>query len=96
MTSAADHMPLSEVRRRLSEVVARIERENGRVVITKRGRRVAVMLSIDEMEGLEETIDVFSDLALVRRIPTGQSEINAGKAEELTKDQALALIKRRS
>jgi tRNA G18 (ribose-2'-O)-methylase SpoU len=35
MVSAAEHMPLADVKNRLSEVVDRLEREHGRIVITK-------------------------------------------------------------
>jgi prevent-host-death family protein len=42
---------------RLSEVVERLEREHGRVVITKHGRPAAVVLSVADLEGLEETLE---------------------------------------
>ena len=95
MTSAAEHMPLAEVKNRLSEVVDRLEREHGRVVITKHGRPAAVVLSVDDLEGLEETLDILSDPKLMRRIRKAEAEVAAGEAVELTKDEALALIKRR-
>ena len=38
----ADQMSLADVKNRLSEVVERLEREHGRVVITKHGRPAAV------------------------------------------------------
>ena len=95
MTSAAEHMPLADVKNRLSEVVERLEREHGRVVITKHGRPAAVVISVEDLEGLEETLDILSDPKVLRRIRKAESEIAAGTAEELTKDEALALIKRR-
>jgi antitoxin YefM len=95
MTSAAEHMPLAEVKNRLSEVVDQLEREHGRVVITKHGRPAAVVLSIDDLEGLEETLDILSDPKLMRRVRKAGAEVAAGEAVELTKDEALALIKPR-
>ena len=95
MPSAAEHMPLADVKNRLSEVVERLEREHGRVVITKHGRPAAVVISVDDLEGLEETLEVLSDKALMRRIRKAQAEIEAGEAEELTKEQALALVRTR-
>jgi prevent-host-death family protein len=62
---AVEQMPLVEVRNRLSEVVDRLEREHGRVVITKRGRPAAVMLSLEDLESLQETLAVLSDPELV-------------------------------
>ena len=94
MTSAAEHMPLADVKNRLSEVVDRLEREHGRVVITKHGRPAAVVISVEDLEGLEETLDILSDPKLLRRIRKAEAETAAGEVEELTKDEALALIKR--
>jgi antitoxin YefM len=94
MTSAAEHMPLADVKNRLSEVVDRLEREHGRVVITKHGRPAAVVISVEDLEGLEETLDILSDPKLMRRIRKAEAEVAAGEGDELTKDEALALIKR--
>lgn len=94
MSSAAEHMALADVKNRLSEVVDRLEREHGRVVITKHGRPAAVVISIEDLEGLEETLDVLSDPKLMRRIRKGEAETAAGHAEELTKEDAQALISR--
>jgi prevent-host-death family protein len=94
MTSAAEHMPLADVKNRLSEVVDRLEREHGRVVITKHGRPAAVVMSVEDLEGLEETLDVLSDPKLMRRVRKAQAEIETGKTEELSKEEALALIRR--
>lgn len=95
MTWAAEHLPLADVKNRLSEVVDRLEREHGRVVITKHGRPAAVVLSIEDLEGLEETLEILSDPRLVRRIRRAIAEIEAGQAEDLTKDDALALVRKR-
>lgn len=95
MTSAAQHMPLAEVKNRLSEVVDRLEREHGRVIITKHGRPAAVVLTVEDLEDLEETLSVMSDPKLMRRVRQAQSEIDTGNADELTRDDALALITRK-
>ncbi len=95
MTYAAEHMPLAEVKNRLSEVVDRLEREHGRVVITKHGRPAAVVLSIEDLEGLEETLDIMSNPSLMRRIRKAEAEIAAGEDETLTKDQLLELVRRK-
>lgn len=94
MTSASEHLPLADVKNRLSEVVERLEREHGRVVITKHGRPAAVVLSVDDLDGLEETLDVLSNPALLRRLRRGVADVEAGQVRELTKDEALALVAR--
>lgn len=86
----ADHVPLAEVKSRLSEVVERIEREHGRVVITKHGRPAAVMLSLEDLESLEETLAVLSDPELMAAI----READAGDTTRLSKQEALAEIER--
>lgn len=95
MTSATEHMPLAEVKNRLSEVVDRLEREHGRVVITKHGRPAAVVLTVEDLENLEETLNVMADPKLMRRVRQAQAEIDAGDVKALTKDEALALITRK-
>lgn len=94
MTSAAEHMPLADVKNRLSEVVDRLEREHGRVVITKHGPPAAVVMSVEDLESLEESLDILSDPKLVRRVRRAQTETETGKTEALSKGEALALIRR--
>lgn len=93
MTSV-EHLPLADVKNRLSEVVERLEREHGRVVITKHGRPAAVVLSIEDLEGLEETLDILSDARLVARLKKASREIESGTSVPLAKEEALNLISR--
>ena len=90
----ADHLPLAEVKNRLSEVVDRLEREHGRVVITKHGRPAAVMLSLEDLESLEETLAVLSDPELVAAIREAHAEVAAGGTTRLSKQEALAETER--
>jgi prevent-host-death family protein len=93
--SRAEQMPLADVKNRLSEVVERLEREHGRVVITKHGRPAAVVVSVDDLESLEETLEVLTDERLVAKIQKAMAELAAGRAQTLTKDEALALTRNR-
>lgn len=81
-------MSLADVKNHLSEVVERLEREHGRVVITKHGRPAAVVLNIEDLESLEETLDVLSSTALMDDIRSGLSD----DVVRLTKSEALDLI----
>ncbi len=83
-------MPLADVKNRLSEVVERLEREHGRVVITKHGRPAAVVLSIEDLESLEETLEVLNSAALIRDIRSGASD----ETVVLSRTHALKLIAR--
>ena len=84
-------MSLADVKNHLSEVVERLEREHGRVVITKHGRPAAVVLSVEDLASLEETLDVLSSTALMDDIRSGVN----GDVVLLTKAEALGLIAER-
>jgi prevent-host-death family protein len=90
--TVGEQMPLAEVKNRLSEVVERLEREHGRVVITKHGHPAAVVISVEDLESLEETLDVLDSEALLADIREALGELAAGEAPVLSKDQALRLI----
>lgn len=90
-----EQLSLADVKNRLSEVVERLEREHGRVVITKHGRPAVAMLSIDDLESLEETLDILSKPELMAQIREAEAEASGGRTTRLGKDEALALIKRR-
>jgi antitoxin YefM len=87
-------MALKDVKNRLSEVVDQVEREHRRVVITKHGRPAAVVVSVDDLESLEETLDVMGKPRLLEQIRDSLTETGAGEVETLTKDEALALLRR--
>lgn len=93
MNSAA-HMALKDVKNQLSAVVDQIEREHDRVVITKHGRPAAIVLSVEDLESLEETVDVLSSPDLIKQIHQSLGQLDAESAEVLTKAEALALIHR--
>lgn len=90
---SAEQMSLADVKNRLSEVVERLEREHGRVVITKHGRPAAVVLSVEDLDSLEETLDVLSSSALMDDVRAGVAELVGDDARPLTKAQALQLIR---
>ncbi len=89
-----EQMPLADVKNRLSEVVDRLEREHGRVVITKHGHPAAVVISVEDLESLEETLEMGSE-ALLADIREALAEIATAEAPLLSKDEALRLIQRR-
>jgi antitoxin YefM len=92
--TVGEQMPLAEVKNRLSEVVERLEREHGRVVITKHGRAAAVVMSVEDLESLEETLDVMGSEALLADIRGALPELATGRAPVLSKDEALRMIMR--
>jgi antitoxin YefM len=64
----AKTLPISEVKARLPELVARVQEREEEVVVTRNGRAAAVLLNVDEYERLKATIDVLSDPELMAQI----------------------------
>jgi antitoxin YefM len=91
--NSAEQMALKDVKNQLSTVVDKVEREHGRVVITKHGRPAAIVLSMDDLESLEETVDVLSSPTLIKQVRKSLEELRTAPATVLSKDDALALIR---
>lgn len=92
--SVEGFMALKDVKDRLSQVVDQVEREHDRVTITKHGRPAAVVISIGDLESLEETLDILGRPALVEQIRQSLDELASGEAVTLTKDELLASLRR--
>lgn len=73
-------LPLSEIKKRLSEIVDGVEDRHDRVVLTRNGRPAAVILSPDDLEALEDTLELLSDPRAMRAIRKAEADIDAGKA----------------
>ena len=82
-------LPLSEVKARLSEVVDELVTTQERVTVTRNGRPVAVVISTDDLEAIEETLAILSDPAAMREIQRGRAAIASG--DVVTKDEIEAL-----
>lgn len=82
-------LPLSEIKAKLSEVVDEIVTTHERVTVTRNGRPVAVLVSTDDLEAIEETVAILSDPAAVREIEHGRAAIEAG--DVISKDEVQAI-----
>lgn len=78
-TDGMTALPLGDAKDRLSELVADIDSTHQRVTITKHGRPTAVLLSTDDLEALEETLDVLSNRALMEQVEASRAEIARGE-----------------
>jgi len=72
-------LPLAEIKKRLSEIVDGVQARHDRVVLTRNGRPAAVLISPDELESLEETLEILSDPSAMRAIRKAEKDIDAGK-----------------
>jgi antitoxin YefM len=71
-------LPLAEIKKRLSEIVDGVEQHHDRVVLTRRGRPAAVILSPDDLESLEETLEILSNPSAMRDIRAAEQAIDEG------------------
>lgn len=72
-------VPFTDAKAHLSQLVDKVLREHERFVLTRNGRPVAVLLSPDELESLEETVEILQDRKLLESIRRSRREAAAGK-----------------
>jgi prevent-host-death family protein len=78
LVMSEDTLPLAEIKKRLSEMVDRVENHQDRVILTRRGRPAAVLISPDDLASMEETLDILSTPGALDEIKKAQAEIDAG------------------
>ena len=71
-------LPISEVKTKLPELVKGVVERDDEVVITRNGRPVAVIVSLDEYEGLRETLEILSDSEAMAQIRRGEAYFRRG------------------
>jgi len=72
-------MSLADVKAHLSELVSRVHGQHERVTVTVHGRPSAVLVSVDDLESLEETIAVLSDGDAVAALLASEGELARGE-----------------
>ncbi|MFN2390250.1 MAG: type II toxin-antitoxin system Phd/YefM family antitoxin [Actinomycetota bacterium] len=81
-----DTLPLSEIKARLSEIVDRVEQRHDRITLTRNGRPAAVLISPEDLEAMEDTLEILSNPDALREIEQARKEIERGdvvSADEL-------------
>ena len=68
-------LPLSEVKAKLSELVDVVERRDESITITRNGKPVAILVSMDEYDGWHETIQILRDPEFLREIRDGMRNL---------------------
>lgn len=68
-------MPLSEVKTKLSELIDIVESRDEAVTITRNGKPVAIIVSKDEYDGWQETVEIMTDSNLMKEIRKGIQEL---------------------
>lgn len=76
---AMTEVSLADARNRLSELVADVESTHDRVTVTKHGHPVAVLISPDDLDSLEETLDILSRPGALQEIRAAEDEVERGE-----------------
>jgi prevent-host-death family protein len=72
-------LPLAEIKAHLSEIVDRVEHEHDRVVLTRNGRPAAVIMSPEDLEALEDTVELLSDPKAMKEIARARQDVAKGR-----------------
>jgi prevent-host-death family protein len=75
-------VPFTEARSTFSELLDYVQAEQDHVVITRNGKQVALLMSMDEWESWEETIEVLSDPELMETLRQSEEDVKAGRLVE--------------
>jgi len=91
-------LSLTEVKAKLSELVDEVESRDERIVITRKGRPAAVLVSQDDLDSWQETLEITSDRALMTELRRGIRQIKRGQTvsyeEVFFSVEAAAAVKR--
>ncbi len=79
----AKTVPFTEARAHLSDLVDEVERRHEHVVITRNGRPAAVVVSADEYEQLEETLEILGDEETLTALRESEEDVRAGRVFSL-------------
>ena len=83
---------ISDVRANLPDLVDKVNKKLDRVTITINGKPKAVLVSTQELDFIEETLEILSNPKLMKDIRKAEKEIEEGKyvtLEELQKELKL-------
>jgi antitoxin YefM len=79
----SETVPFSEAKAHLSALADRVEKEHERILVTRNGRPSFLLVSADDLESLEETVDILRDPELVASIRRSRREAARGKRSRL-------------
>ena len=80
MTIASTPVPLSEAKAHLSELARRVRQQHERITLTRNGQAEAVLLSVDDLEGMEMTLEILGDSHSAARISESLAALEGGDA----------------
>ena len=86
-------VPFTEARASLTELLDEVEGLHEHVVITRNGRPAAVVISTDEWEAVEETLEILQDDNALAALRDADEDVRAGRLftlDEVRRELGLA------
>lgn len=82
-------LPLSEVKAKLSVLIAGIVKRSDEIIITRNGKPVAVLMSPDEYDSWRETQEIKRDPDLMKQIRESEAAYKRGDYKTYTTKEEL-------
>lgn len=79
VTPASTPVPISEAKTHLSDLARRVRLQHERITLTRNGEPEAVLVSVDDLEGLEMTLEILGDSDAVARISESLAALGRGE-----------------
>jgi antitoxin YefM len=77
--SPSTPVPISDAKTHLSELARRVRLQHERITLTRNGEPEAVLVSVDDLEGLEMTLEILGDSGAVARISESLAALGRGE-----------------
>jgi antitoxin YefM len=74
---------LKELRPNLPKIVKDIDSKLERVMVTRHGQPTVIMMSVEDYEGLTETLNILADESGLKRLSKGLQEARKGQTISL-------------
>ena len=87
-------LPLTEARKDFPNIIDEVSGRHEHVVITKHGKPAAVVMSLEEFESWQETLEIMADRGAMAAIVRAERDIKAGRVRPL--EEVLARKRRQS
>jgi prevent-host-death family protein len=86
-------VPFSEARASLSELLDDVAATHEHIVITRKGRPAAIVVSPEEWEAVEETLEILQDAETLAALRESAEDVKAGRLfslDEVRRELGLA------
>jgi antitoxin YefM len=70
---------LADAKAHFSEIIDLVESQHERVIITRHGKPAAIIMSPDDLDGIEMTLDILATPGALEEIRAAEAEVDRGE-----------------